>query len=65
MYLPITPMFHVHAGRPLYRHGDGRETDLSGAATYRLTLRLIQREQVTFPHCVPNPSCKCCSPVRS
>ncbi|MEZ5579494.1 MAG: AMP-binding protein [Candidatus Competibacteraceae bacterium] len=53
VYMPITPMFHVHAWGFLCRHPAGRQADLSGRYVPEQLLSLIQRENVTFSHCVP------------
>ena len=55
VYMPITPMFHVHAwGIALRGHDAGREAGLPRALCSRAAGRPHgQREQVTFSHCVP------------
>ncbi len=54
VYLPITPMFHVHAwGVPYVATTLGVKQVYPGRYVPDHLLRLIQREQVTFSHCVP------------
>ena len=54
VYLPITPMFHVHAwGVPYVATVIGVKQVYPGRYAPDHLLRLIQREHVTFSHCVP------------
>ncbi|MFO1424520.1 MAG: fatty acid--CoA ligase [Candidatus Competibacteraceae bacterium] len=54
VYLPITPMFHVHAwGVPYVATVLGVKQIYPGRYAPDHLLRLIQREKVTFSHCVP------------
>ena len=54
VYLPITPMFHVHAwGIPYVATSLGVKQVYPGRYMPDHLLRLIAREQVTFSHCVP------------
>ncbi|HRZ23235.1 MAG TPA: fatty acid--CoA ligase, partial [Candidatus Contendobacter sp.] len=54
VYLPITPMFHVHAwGVPYVATVLGVKQVYPGRYVPDHLLRLIQRENVTFSHCVP------------
>ena len=54
VYLPITPMFHVHAwGVPYVSTVLGVKQVYPGRYVPDHLLRLIQRENVTFSHCVP------------
>ena len=54
VYLPITPMFHVHAwGVPYIATVMGVKQIYPGRYVPDRLLRLIQREKVTFSHCVP------------
>ncbi len=54
VYLPITPMFHVHAwGIPYVATVLGVKQVYPGRYVPEHLLRLIEREQVTFSHCVP------------
>jgi len=54
VYLPITPMFHVHAwGVPYAATVLGLKQIYPGRYVPDHLLRLIQRENVTFSHCVP------------
>ncbi len=54
VYLPITPMFHVHAwGIPYIATVMGLKQIYPGRYMPDHLLRLIQREKVTFSHCVP------------
>ncbi|HRX60395.1 MAG TPA: fatty acid--CoA ligase [Candidatus Competibacter sp.] len=54
VYLPITPMFHVHAwGVPYIATVMGMKQIYPGRYVPAHLLRLIQREQVTYSHCVP------------
>jgi fatty-acyl-CoA synthase len=54
VYMPITPMFHVHAwGIPYMATVMGVKQVYPGRYAPDVLLRLIQTEQVTFSHCVP------------
>ena len=54
VYLPITPMFHVHAwGVPYVATTLGVKQVYPGRYVPEQLLRLIEREHVTFSHCVP------------
>lgn len=54
VYLPLTPMFHSHAwGMPYVATLLGIKQVFSGKYQIPVILRLLQREQVTFSHCVP------------
>jgi len=54
VYMPITPMFHVHAwGIPYVATMMGVKQVYPGRYAPDSLLRLIQKEKVTFSHCVP------------
>ncbi|HHW77838.1 MAG TPA: fatty acid--CoA ligase [Xanthomonadaceae bacterium] len=54
VYLPITPMFHVHAwGVPYVATVLGVKQVYPGRYVPEHLLTLIERENVTFSHCVP------------
>jgi fatty-acyl-CoA synthase len=54
VYMPITPMFHVHAwGIPYVAATLGVKQVYPGRYLPDALLQLIQREGVTFSHCVP------------
>jgi fatty-acyl-CoA synthase len=54
VYMPITPMFHVHAwGIPYVATAMGLKQVYPGRYLPDALLALIQREHVTFSHCVP------------
>lgn len=54
VYMPITPMFHVHAwGIPYVATLAGVKQVYPGRYDPATLLSLIQHEQVTFSHCVP------------
>ncbi|MCB1907411.1 MAG: fatty acid--CoA ligase [Rhodocyclaceae bacterium] len=54
VYMPITPMFHVHAwGMPYIATMMGLRQVYPGRYTPEGLLRLVARERVTFSHCVP------------
>lgn len=54
VYMPITPMFHVHAwGMPYVATMLGVKQVYPGRYVPDLLLELKDREQVTFSHCVP------------
>jgi fatty-acyl-CoA synthase len=54
VYMPITPMFHVHAwGLPYVATAMGIKQVYPGRYLPAKLLALIAREKVTFSHCVP------------
>jgi fatty-acyl-CoA synthase len=54
VYMPITPMFHVHAwGLPYVATMVGVKQVYPGRYVPEALLGLIRREGVTFSHCVP------------
>ena len=54
VYMPITPMFHVHAwGLPFTATAMGLRQVYPGRYTPDGLLALVEREKVTFSHCVP------------
>ncbi len=54
VYMPITPMFHVHAwGIPYVATMLGLKQVYPGRYMPDMLLQLIEREQVSFSHCVP------------
>src|SRR5437899_8724594 len=54
VYMPITPMFHVHAwGLPYLATMLGVKQVYPGRYQPDVLLGLIAREKVTFSHCVP------------
>jgi len=54
VYMPITPMFHVHAwGMPYAATMLGVKQVYPGRYDPELLVRLWQQEKVTFSHCVP------------
>ncbi len=54
VYMPITPMFHVHAwGFPYIATSMGLKQVYPGRYAPDMLLNLIDKEQVTFSHCVP------------
>ncbi|MBW2511303.1 MAG: fatty acid--CoA ligase, partial [Deltaproteobacteria bacterium] len=54
VYMPITPMFHVHAwGMPYVATALGIKQVYPGRYAPEMLLRLIKKEHVTFSHCVP------------
>lgn len=54
VYMPITPMFHVHAwGMPYLATLLGVKQVYPGRYEPEMLLKLIQKEKVTFSHCVP------------
>jgi fatty-acyl-CoA synthase len=54
VYMPITPMFHVHAwGIPYVTTALGLKQVYPGRYMPDTLLYLIKREEVTFSHCVP------------
>ena len=54
VYMPITPMFHVHAwGVPYVTTAMGLKQVYPGRYLPDMLLSLIKQEKVTFSHCVP------------
>ncbi|SDS73511.1 fatty-acyl-CoA synthase [Halopseudomonas litoralis] len=54
VYMPITPMFHVHAwGMPYTATLLGVKQVYPGRYEPELLVKLIQQEKVTYSHCVP------------
>ncbi|MFO1153000.1 MAG: fatty acid--CoA ligase [Rhodospirillales bacterium] len=54
VYMPITPMFHVHAWAfPYHATTLGVKQVYPGRYVPEVLLELIEREGVTFSHCVP------------
>jgi acyl-CoA synthetase (AMP-forming)/AMP-acid ligase II len=54
VYMPITPMFHVHAwGFPYVATLLGAKQVYPGRYVPGTILKLIRQEKVTFSHCVP------------
>lgn len=54
VYMPITPMFHVHAwGVPYIATALGIKQVYPGKYLPDMLLKLIDSEKVTFSHCVP------------
>lgn len=54
VYMPITPMFHVHAwGFPYIATAVGVKQVYPGKYIPSVLLKLINEEHVTFSHCVP------------
>lgn len=54
VYMPITPMFHVHAwGMPYLMTLLGAKQVYPGRYEPAMLLKLIAKERVTFSHCVP------------
>jgi fatty-acyl-CoA synthase len=54
VYMPLTPMFHVHAwGFPYIATLAGVKQVYPGRYVPEAILKLIEREKVTFSHCVP------------
>jgi len=54
VYMPMTPMFHVHAwGCPYSSTMAGMKQVCPGRYAPDVLLRLIAQERVTFTHCVP------------
>jgi fatty-acyl-CoA synthase len=54
VYMPLTPMFHVHAwGIPYAATLLGVKQVYPGRYEPEMILGLIQREKVTYSHCVP------------
>jgi fatty-acyl-CoA synthase len=54
VYMPITPMFHVHAwGNPFNATVRGLKQVYPGRYYPELLVKLFVQEKVTFSHCVP------------
>ena len=54
VYMPLTPMFHVHAwGFPYVATMLGAKQVYPGRFLPEIILRLVEKEDVTFSHCVP------------
>lgn len=54
VYMPVTPMFHVHAwGVPYVATMLGMKQIYPGRYEPQMLLRLMARHRVTFSHCVP------------
>ena len=54
VYMPITPMFHVHAwGLPYVATMLGAKQVYPGRYASDRLVELLERERVTFSHCVP------------
>jgi len=54
VYMPITPMFHVHAwGFPYIATMTGVKQVYPGKYAPNTLLQLMENEKVTFSHCVP------------
>jgi fatty-acyl-CoA synthase len=54
VYMPLTPMFHVHAwGMPYIATTMGVKQVYPGRYAPDLLLDLIEKERVTYSHCVP------------
>jgi len=54
VYMPLTPMFHVHAwGFPYVATLLGAKQVYPGQYEPEKLLRLLEKEKVTFSHCVP------------
>ncbi|MFZ7128268.1 MAG: fatty acid--CoA ligase [Desulfobacterales bacterium] len=54
VYMPLTPMFHVHAwGMPYLFTLLGNKQVYPGRYEPEMILQLVTREKVTFSHCVP------------
>ncbi len=54
VYMPITPMFHVHAwGVPYMMTMLGSKQVYPGRYEPEMLLKLVETEKVTFSHCVP------------
>ena len=55
VYMPLTPMFHVHAwGVPYWATVYGFKQVYPGKYDPEMLLRLITEERATFSHCVPS-----------
>ena len=54
VYMPMTPMFHVHAwGCPYTATLSGAKLVFPGRYSPEIFVKLIDQEKVTFTHCVP------------
>jgi fatty-acyl-CoA synthase len=54
VYMPLTPMFHVHAwGLPYAATLIGAKQVYPGRYEPEMILKLVENEKVTFSHCVP------------
>ncbi|MGA7874132.1 MAG: fatty acid--CoA ligase [Desulfoferrobacter sp.] len=54
VYMPLTPMFHVHAwGLPYAATLIGAKQVYPGRYEPETILKLVEQEKVTFSHCVP------------
>jgi fatty-acyl-CoA synthase len=54
IYMPLTPMFHVHAwGFPYAATMIGAKQVYPGRYEPETILKLVEKEKVTFSHCVP------------
>ncbi len=54
VYMPMTPMFHVHAwGCPYTATLSGAKLVFPGRYTPEIFVKMIDKEKVTFTHCVP------------
>lgn len=54
VYMPMTPMFHVHAwGCPYTATLSGCKLVFPGRYTPEIFVKMIEKEKVTFTHCVP------------
>ncbi len=54
VYMPITPMFHVHAwGNPYAATVRGNKQVYPGRYQPEMLVKLFVQEKVTFSHCVP------------
>jgi len=54
VYMPLTPMFHVHAwGIPYLFTMLGSKQIYPGRYEPDMILKLVEKEKVTFSHCVP------------
>jgi len=54
VYMPLTPMFHVHAwGFPYAATMMGMQQVYIGRFQPEMVLRLLAAEKVTISHCVP------------
>lgn len=54
VYMPLTPMFHVHAwGMPYFSTMMGLKQVYPGRYDPEMILRLLSTQGVTFSHCVP------------
>jgi fatty-acyl-CoA synthase len=54
VYMPLTPMFHVHAwGVPYMTTMLGNKQVYPGRYEPQMILKLVLEEKVTFSHCVP------------